>query len=159
MGIGIAFTYLLIAAPLAPVLWVLWWAADSVASRGQPGSSPSPRLRAFQVASERQELVGIGSSFVFPRPSDKPLAGRAGEVVICRLSDGAEVGHCQGPDHAGKCPRPLADGSVPCAGFLLALPVSLRGSLEWHIPAGYRACFLGSYDVYRQPRAGSGAPI
>ena len=92
------------------------------------------------------------SDFVRPHPIDMPLAGRTGGIVICRLSDGAEVGTCQGPNHAGKCPRPLDDGTVPCAGSALVLPLLIRGSREWHIPAGYRACFMGSYDVYRQPQ-------
>jgi len=30
------------------------------------------------------------------------------------------------------------------------LPLVIRGSWAWHIPTGYRTCFMGSYDVCRQ---------
>jgi len=43
-----------------------------------------------------------------------------------------------------------ADGTVPCAGLLLALPRPVRGSIEWQIPAGYGACLLGGFGVFRQ---------
>jgi hypothetical protein len=79
------------------------------------------------------------------------LAIHRGAIAVCRLADGVETGGCNGPDHAGKCPRALADGTVPCAGCILSLPRPIRGSTEWHIPAGYQTCLVGSYEVFRQP--------
>ena len=88
--------------------------------------------------------------FVRPTPAAGAYARRRGQVLICRLADGAEVDRCHGPDQAGRCPRALDDGTVPCAGQVLALPLVVRGSWAWHIPAAYRTCFLGTYDLHRQ---------
>ena len=144
MGIGIAFTYLVIAALAAPLLWLLWWGAGSlVGGRLQVSAVPTRGNGA-------KNAVKVRSGFDYPRPADVTLPGRRGAVAIYRLTDATEIGTCHGPDHAGKCPRALADGTVPCAGSLLALPRPIRGSAEWHIPFGYRACLLGSYDVFRQ---------
>lgn len=150
MGMGIAFGMFLVAVVLAPLLWASWWGFDYLMGGAEPRTSALRRHGTFEASSERREAVTMRSSFISPRPSDMPLVGRTREVAICRLSDGLEVGHCRGPNHSGRCPRPLDDGSVPCAGCLLALPLPIRGRREWHIPAGYRACLLGSYDVYRQ---------
>ncbi len=79
------------------------------------------------------------------------LPWRAGAITVCRLKDGAQVDDCSGPDSVGRCPHLLADGTVPCAGAVLSLPMPIRGSAEWHIPAGYRACLVGSYAAFRQP--------
>ena len=89
--------------------------------------------------------------FVRPTPAGGQYARRTGQVLICRLPDGAEVDSCHGPNREGGCPRQLDDGTVPCSGHVLALPQVLRGSWAWHIPAAYHTCFLGSYDLWRQP--------
>ncbi|HEV2033806.1 MAG TPA: hypothetical protein VGU71_06345 [Candidatus Dormibacteraeota bacterium] len=138
---GLVFTYLLIAALLAPVVWVMWWGVASLG--GSARSAPRPR-QASRVHRAR-------SSFSFPQSADMTLPRHPGAIAICRLSDGAQIGVCKGPDRAGKCPQALADGTVPCAGSMLSLPWPIRGSTEWHIPFGYRTCLLGSYEVSRQP--------
>ena len=84
-----------------------------------------------------------------PQPVDLSFGGRPGTVVFHRPSDGAEVGSCVGPGSDGRCPRALG-GQVPCAGCILSLPLAVRGARDWHVPEGYRTCFLGGYDVYRQ---------
>jgi hypothetical protein len=33
---------------------------------------------------------------------------------------------------------------------MLSLPQPIRGSREWHIPAGYQSCLVGSYAAFRQ---------
>jgi hypothetical protein len=140
MGFGFVFTYLLIAAIVAPLVWLTWWA---VASLGGPR-----RLREAPVrvaAGPRAEAR--------PAAVDTKFQGRAGAVIIRRLSDGLEIGTCQGPDSSGKCPRVLPDTAVPCAAAILTLPRPLNGSLEWQVPAGYRTCMLGSYDAFRQAPA------
>jgi hypothetical protein len=142
---GIVFTYLLIAALLAPVVWVMWWGVDSLGGSARLSSAPAPSAPVRMAR----------SSFSFPQPADMTLPRHPGAVTICRLSDGAEIGGCSGPDHAGKCPRALADGTVPCAGSVLSLPRQIRGSAEWHVPFGYRTCLLGSYEVFRQPATSS----
>lgn len=136
MGSGFVLTYVLIAAMVAPVVWVAWWAVASL------GDS---RRRPFPVAA-----VGRSAAIGVPHPIDGNFPGRIGEIVIRRMKDGLEVGACHGPDGAGRCPRALADGTVPCAGAALALSRPVRGSLEWHIPAGYRSCMLGSYSTFTQ---------
>ena len=141
MGTTMAFTYLLIAALLAPVSWFMWWGVVSLGGSGRLSSAPAPNLR----------VLGARSTSSFPQPADMALPRRPGAVTICRLSDGAEIGSCNGPSHAGKCPRAFADGTVPCAGSVLSLPRPIRGSMEWHIPIGYRTCLMASYEVFRQP--------
>ena len=139
MGTGIVFTYLLIAALAAPVLWLGWWAAGSVGETRRSGLAvPVPA----QAPARR-----LG--FDRPYPADLGLMGRRGQIAIYDAA-GAQLETCKGPDSAGMCPRPLADGSVPCAGCLLALPAPVQGSRQWHIPSGYTACMVGSYAVYRQ---------
>jgi hypothetical protein len=146
MGIGIVFTYLLMAALAAPLLWLMWWGVNSAGSRaGRLNASAVPAR-----GSEAKTAAEMRSQFAFPRPVDVKLTTRRGTVTMYSLSDGKEIATCLGPNHAGKCPRPSADGIVPCAGCVLALPQPIRGSVEWHIPAGYQACLLGSYDVFRQ---------
>jgi len=141
MATTIVLTYLLIAALLAPVVWVMWWGAASLggSARLRAAPAPSPPVRRAR------------SSFSFPQPADMTLPRHLRAIAICRLSDGAEIGGCKGPDRAGKCPLALADGTVPCAGSVLSLPQPIRGSAEWHIPSGYRTCLLGSYEIFRQP--------
>jgi hypothetical protein len=141
MGSTMVFTYLLIAALLLPVTWAMWWGVAFLGGVARPSSAPAPSQRARRAR----------PSFSFPQPADMALPRHPGAVAICRLSDGAEIGSCNGPNHAGKCPRAFADGTVPCAGSLLSLPRPIRGSMEWHIPIGYRACLMASYEVFRQP--------
>jgi hypothetical protein len=141
MGTGIVFTFPLIAALLAPAVWVVWWAFASVGGVNRFSTAPAQAKTARRAP----------SSFSFPQAADMSLARYPRAIAVCRLSDGAEVGRCGGPDLAGKCPRVLADGTVPCSGSVLSLPRPIRGSTEWHIPCGYRTCLLGSYEVFRQP--------
>lgn len=145
MGIGILFFYLLIAAVLAPVVWLTWWGATSLGDPARVRTAPAPPPKNPRA----------DSRFSIPQPVDLALPRYSKAVAICRLKDGAEVDGCSGPDHAGKCPRALADGTVSCAGSVLSLPRPIRGSTEWHIPSGYRACLLGSYEVFRQPALGT----
>jgi hypothetical protein len=140
---AIVFTYMLIAAALAAVVWGMWWGLSSL-------GSPERLALAGRAAPQVRQS---GVSHAFPQPVDLALPRYPRAIAICRLSDGAEIGDCKGPDHAGKCPKVLADGTVPCAGALLSLPRPIRGSAEWHIPHGYSSCLVGSYDVYRQPVA------
>ncbi|HXN78871.1 MAG TPA: hypothetical protein VN965_08900 [Candidatus Dormibacteraeota bacterium] len=140
MGVGVVFMLLLIAATIAPLVWAIWWVAASVGST-RPGFA-----KAVVEPVRKARLY-----FSFPQPADMSLPRYPRAIAICRLSDGAEIESCSGPDLAGKCPRAAADGSVPCAGSMLSLPRLVRGSAEWHIPAGYKACLVGSYQVFRQP--------
>ena len=138
---GVLFGYLMIAAVVAPVMWVIWWAFASLGGSARLSTAPAPSQPARKSR----------SSFSFPQPADMTLPRHPRAIAICRLSDGAEIGACDGPDRAGQCPRAFADGTVPCAGSLLSLPRPIRGSSEWHIPFGYRSCLPGSYAVFRQP--------
>lgn len=139
MGTGIVFTYLLIAAFAAPVLWLAWWGAGSLGGARRTGR---PVPVAAQAPARRR-------SFDRPYPADLGFIGRRGMIAIYDGA-GVQVETCKGPDSGGKCPRPLADGSVPCAGCVLALPAPIQGSRQWHIPSGYQACMAGTYAVYRQ---------
>lgn len=134
------FTYLLIAGLLAPVVWLMWWGVGSLGGpqRLTVAAAPSPPARTS------------AAGYSFPQPADMTLPRHPNAITICRLSDGAEIGDCKGPDRMGACPRALADGTVPCAGSLLSLPRPIRGSAEWHIPFGQRSCLVGSYEIYRQ---------
>lgn len=136
MASGFVFVYLGIAVLVAPVVWLVWWALDSVAAR--PAVAP-PRVR-----------VARPSKPVDPAPHavDISLPTTGGRVTVYSAA-GKKLSTCDGPDAGGRCSRPLADGSVPCAGCMLALPRPIRGSLDWQIPAGYQACLLGSYGVLR----------
>jgi hypothetical protein len=140
MAIGIVFEYLLIAALLAPVAWVMWWGASTLGDSSRPRSSP---VRGRQIRKS-------GPSFSFPQPADMNLPRHSRAITVCRISDGAKIDACSGPDSAGRCPRTLANGTVPCAGSMLSLPLPIRGSREWHIPAGYQSCLVGSYAAFRQ---------
>jgi len=139
MGTGIVFTYLLIAAVAAPLLWLAWWGAGSLGGTRRAGRAVPVRL----------ETPARRHGFDRPYPADIGLIGQRARIAIYDTA-GVQVETCKGPDSAGKCPRPLADGSVPCAGCLLALPASIQGSRQWHIPSGYQACLVGSYAAYRQ---------
>jgi hypothetical protein len=141
MGTGIVFTFLVIAAVISPLIWLLWWGMASV-------GAPNRLVIASMPSSPAR---GPRTSRAVPQPTDMNLPRLAGAIAVCRLSDGAEIATCKGPDAAGKCPRALADGTVPCAGFMLSLPRRVRGSSEWQIPAGYQSCLVGSYEVFRQP--------
>ena len=141
MGIGVIFLVLVIAAMIAPLVWAVWWAAASIGGPAQPSIA---RAVVEPVRKARWD-------FAFPQPADLSLRRHPRAIAICRLSDGAEIGTCTGPDRAGRCPRASADGTVPCAGSMLSLPRLVRGSGEWHIPAGYKTCLVGSYQVFRQP--------
>jgi hypothetical protein len=138
MGTGIVFVYLLIAALVAPFVWLLWWGMDSFANRpGRAVTSPAAPGPTKAV------------TYAFPTAADVTLPSRGNAVTVYSRA-GVEVSMCQGPDADGRCPRALPDGTVPCAGHLLALPRPIRGSFEWQIPTGYQTCLLGSYDVFRQ---------
>ena len=139
MRIGDPFIYVLIIALVAPMLWMIWWALDSVFAGRRVATAGPP---APKTAKPR--------AFDYPRPVDLTLPRRHGAIGIYSLRDQAELDTCRGADAAGKCPRPLADGSVACAGCLLALPTPIRGSAEWQIPFGYTNCPVASYEVYRQ---------
>ncbi len=139
MGTGIVFVYLMIAALVAPVVWVLWWSAGSL-GRGARRAVTAPEASTVP-----------NPAFAYPEAVDLDLPSRAGAVTIYSAS-GRQVGSCAGPDSAGRCPRPDQEGTVPCSGCVLALPRPIRGSFEWQIPAHYRACLLGSYAVFRQAR-------
>lgn len=140
MAIAILFEYLLIAALLAPVAWVMWWAASTLGEPSRPRSSPARRAR----------TRASNPSFSFPQPVDMSLPRQSRAITVCRTSDGARIDACSGPDAGGRCPRALANGTVPCAGSMLSLPQPIRGSREWHIPAGYTSCLVGSYAAFRQ---------
>ncbi|MGA7910743.1 MAG: hypothetical protein WCC30_04255 [Candidatus Dormiibacterota bacterium] len=146
MGIGIGFTFLLIAALVAPLLWVAWWATGSLGGDG--------RMKVSVVttrAATYKDATAARSRFERPRPADISLPFRPGAITMYSRARRLEVASCSGPDHAGRCPRTPAGGQVPCAGLVLSLPRPVGGSTEWHVPSGYRACMLGSYDVFRQP--------
>ena len=146
MGIGIAFTFLLIAALVAPLLWVAWWAAGSLGGDGRM------KLSAATARSDAQtDATARPSRFDRPRPADVSLPRRPGAISMYSRANRVEIATCSGPDHAGRCPRTPAGGPVPCAGLVLSLPRPLGGCMEWHVPSGYRACMLGSYEVFRQP--------
>jgi hypothetical protein len=150
MGIGIAFTFLFIAALAAPVLWLAWWVAGSLGGGG--------RLTPITLTVGAEPAMKKPSKhdrFDRPRPADVNLISRPGAVAMYTRTDRTEVATCHGPDHAGRCPRVAAGGTVPCAGMVLSLPRPISGSTEWHIPSGYRACMLGSFGVFRQAAPGS----
>jgi hypothetical protein len=140
MATGTVFIYLLIAALLSPVVWVMWWGVASLGGSARLSTAPAKK----HVARPR-------SSFSFPQPADMTLPRQSGANAISWFSNGKEIGACIGPDHDGKCPRVRADGTVPCAGSVVSLPRLIRGSAEWQIPFGYRTCLTGSYEVFRQP--------
>ena len=137
MASGFVFVYLAIVLLVTPVVWLVWWALDSFASR--PAAAPRP-VRAPELARP---------VYAAPHAVDVALPRRGGVVTVYSAS-GKELSTCAGPDSVGHCSRALADGTVPCAGCLLALPRPIRGSLDWQIPAGSRTCLLGSYGVLRQ---------
>jgi len=140
MAIGIVFEYLLIAALLAPVAWVVWWGASALGDDSRRVLSPASGQRTRKLR----------ASFTFPQPVDMSLPRHSRAITVCRISDGAKIDACSGPDGGGKCPHALANGTVPCAGSMLSLPQPIRGSREWHIPAGYKSCLVGSYAAFRQ---------
>lgn len=144
MSVTNPFIYLLFAALVAPVLWVIWWAVDAAFSgtRAVATGTPVP-----ETAKPR--------SFDYPRPVDVTLPRRSRAIAIYSLTDRTEIDACRGADAGGKCPRARADGTVACAGSLLSLPAPIRGSAEWQVPAGYKICPVASYDVYRQGGAAS----
>lgn len=138
MGTSIVLTYLLIAALALPVAWIAWWGVGSLAG----GRRTEPAVPVPPPAPVRR------GGFDRPYPADIGLMGRPGRITIYGAA-GMRVETCDGPDSGGRCPRPLADGSVPCAGCLLALPAPIQGSRQWHIPSGYQACVVGTYAAYR----------
>lgn len=137
MGTGMVFVYLMIAALVAPIVWVLWWSAGSLA-RGT--RRPVTALEARPV---------LRPVFAYPEAVDLDLSSQAGAVTIYSAA-GRHVSSCAGPDRRGRCPRPDEEGTVPCSGCVLALPRPIRGSFEWQIPARYKSCLLGSYASFRQ---------
>lgn len=136
MATGFVFVYLGIALLVAPIVWAVWWALDAVAT------PPASVHTSFRMAPPARP------AYATPHAVDVDLAARPGVVTVYSTA-GKELSACDGPDAAGKCSRPLADGTVPCGGCLLALPRPIRGSFEWQIPADYRTCLLGSYGAFR----------
>ncbi len=143
MGMGYALALIVTIVALAVPLWIGGWIFDYVTTAGR--RSPRGRLRPAPAAGGGRSRL----TFSAPQPLDHPLPRTVGAVGIFRASDNCQVDRCTGPDHAGRCPRTSSDGTVPCAGQLLGLPVPVRGSQAWHIPAGYSACPLGGYGAYR----------
>ena len=143
MGMGIAFTFIFLAALLAPVVWVIWWAADSAGSR-TPAVAVAPKRRAQQPHGVTRPV------FQYPQAADLRLAGRPDAITVYRHGATAPAAFCKGPDAKGGCPIAKVDGTVPCAGCTLVLPVAVRGSRDWDIPAGYRTCLVASYGALRQ---------
>ena len=137
MATGFVFVYLAILALVAPVVWLVWWALDSAASRPATVHPPAATPKAAKPVS------------LAPHPIDRSLPFRRDMVTVYSAS-GKELSTCAGPNAQGRCSRPLEDGTVPCAGCLLALPRPIRGSLDWQIPAGYDACRLGGDGARRQ---------
>ena len=140
MGMGYAFALFLTVLVLAPVLWLLGWALDFLTGRAR---------RPQRNLSQPRPAPPAKPYFNAPRQIDIRLPARTGEVGIYRMSDLAAVDRCTGPDAAGRCPRALDDGTVPCGGHVLALPVAIRGGREWHVPARYEGCPLASYQAVR----------
>lgn len=143
MGLGIAFTFIFLAALLAPVVWVVWWAADSAGSR-------TPAAVAARPIRVRPPHGVTRPVFQYPQPADTRLPGRPDAITVYRQAATAPAAFCKGPDAGGGCPIAKADGTVPCAGCTLVLPVAVRGSRDWTIPAGYQSCLVGSYGALRQ---------
>jgi hypothetical protein len=141
MGLLIVFTFLFIAALAAPFVWVAWWGTDSFVGEG---------LRPAAAPVRRPDAATVTARFERPHAADLRLARLAKAIAVYRPGDRAAAESCQGPDATGRCPRRLADGTVPCAGMVLSLPRPVRGSTEWSIPAGYDACLVGGYGVFRQ---------
>ncbi|HSP08982.1 MAG TPA: hypothetical protein VLU92_05240 [Candidatus Dormibacteraeota bacterium] len=151
MGIGIAFTFFLIAALAAPFVWLAWWAAGSLGGDG--GMKLSVTTAPAEVD---PRAAAARSRFQGPRPADISLPRRPGAISMYSRDGQRELGTCSGPDHAGRCPRTPAGDPVPCAGLVLSLPRPVGGSTEWGVPPGYRTCLVGSYDAFRQPAAQRG---
>jgi hypothetical protein len=142
MASGFVLTYVVIAAIAFPFVWLVWWALDSLASR------PA------RIHTQVHIPPAARPAYTTPHAVDASMPVRPSKVTVYS-AEGAELSTCAGPDATGRCSRPLADGTVPCAGCVLALPRPLRGSLEWQIPSGYRVCLLGTYSVFRQNSVGS----
>ena len=137
MGTTIVFVYVSILAFVAPFIWLMWWSIDSLGNRPVPARAVSSPRRPTRLA------------YSAPSPVDAHLPVRRDRVTVYNRT-GKVVNTCAGPDADGKCGQPLADGTVRCAGCILAMPHPIRGSLEWEIPEGYRNCLLGSYQAFRQ---------
>ena len=142
MGIGYAVALLVTILVLAPALWLIGWAVHGLVTR--PAVQPV-RLEAAPRTRPARER--------WPHALDHALPAGRGEVGIFRAADERKVDACVGPDPAGRCPRTQADGTVPCAARLLALPVPIRGAQAWHVPAGYTTCPLAGYGVYQEAAA------
>ncbi len=138
MGSGIVFTYLLIVAVVAPIVWLAWWMVDSLGNARRIPAVAAPRRSTVKAAAPAH-----------PYPVDLVLPAQAGKVIRYSTS-GKALASCPGPDAGGECPFKSDEGVVPCSGTLLALPRAIRGSFEWQIPAGYRSCLLGSYGAFRR---------
>lgn len=142
MGIGIAFTFLGLTVLLAPVVWLFWWAVDSLGQR--------PVRSAVAIRSAR----GTRALFLQPQAVDVHLPGRPDLISVYRAVNSRPDYTCHGPDAHGRCPIAKTDGTVPCSGCTIVLPLAVRGSREWHIPEGSTTCLVGSYGAYApQPRA------
>lgn len=143
MAAGTVFVYLLILALVAPLLWLVWWAIDSL------GTGPRHPLPVSVLPQPPRYEHDYAVA------ADLHLPVRAMSVGIYDLA-GRRIDACIGPNASGKCPHPNEEGVVPCSGCILAVPMEIRGSFEWEIPANYRSCLLGSYAIFRQTAPAAG---
>ena len=139
MGIGIAFTFIGLAVLLVPVVWLFWWAVDSI------GNRPARATLAI-----RSVARATRSRFSQPQPVDLRLPTRPDLITVYRAINAKPAYTCHGPDAHGGCPIAKADGTVPCSGSMIVLPMAVRGSREWHIPPGWKTCLVGSYGAFTQ---------
>ena len=144
MGMGIAFTFIALAVLAAPIVWLVWWAADSLGNRPIAATVP---------AAPKPRIDDRRTRFAYPQPADSRMPESPDGITVYGLAGGDPKAFCSGPDSKGACPIAHADGVVPCAGCVLVLPVAVRGSRDWHIPAGYTSCIAGTYGALRQQPA------
>ena len=143
MGIGIAFTFIGIAVLLVPVLWLVWWTLDSLGNR-----------RVHAAVAIRSVARAARARFDQPQAVDLHLPGRADLITVYRAVNARPESTCHGPDARGRCPIARADGTVPCSGCTIVLPMAVRGSREWRIPEASTTCLAGSYGAFRQGATG-----
>ncbi len=87
-------------------------------------------------------------STAVPARAQTPLPGDPRLIRVYRATDWKEMGSCAGATLDGHCAHPREDGTVPCAGCVIVLPMAVEGSVQWHIPDGYRTCFAAGFAEY-----------
>lgn len=127
---------------LLPGFWIGTWVYDAIGAARRASRRPAVRPAIAPLPGR-------------PQPAEQAVAPLPPASGIFRFSETEAALPCAGPDAAGRCSCALPDGTVPCGGRLLALPVPIRNSRVWHIPEGSRTCVLGSYDVYRTRAGGA----